>query len=532
MVGAAHMKRGWCVSARGVAFVILSVLLLVCATAMCFWRLGEGAVWNADESRHAVNAYEMLRSGDLIVSTYNGEVDYWNLKPPLSMWAIMVSYLAFGFNAFALRLPSALSYLATVVLIWLFLWKRWGRVAAVCGGALSLTCTYVWGNHLARAGDPDALYLLLFTGAMMCLMLAEDDHRWVYPSGLLCSLAFLAKASHALILFPLILLCLLATRTLSRYRPREVLGFFACALFPVALWAAARFSRDGVSFFAGMLGVDVVERVSTVMGGTTGPITHYVRLLLTDFGVLASLGLAALGGLCALLLSRTSLGRRGSDALRELLGRPHDLIVLALWALLPIAAFSVIPTKHMWYVYPSLPAIFMLGGIGASVSVRACARREGPVSALAATGLVVGVVSVSLGVARCLPIVFQGAMLGRYGYNTVQDVCGDGMMQPELRAAWEAGELPYSAPVFVDYGNSTELDAEIFGVGLRQGTFAVIEWYGDGRVESGGIPAFLSHDGPATLIVTDEVRAEHADELSAFDVVASADGYQALAKWN
>lgn len=44
-----------------------------------------------DEQRHAVNAYEMVVNNDYLVNTYFGETDYFNLKPPLSMWAIALS---------------------------------------------------------------------------------------------------------------------------------------------------------------------------------------------------------------------------------------------------------------------------------------------------------------------------------------------------------------------------------------------------------------------------------------------------------
>ena len=64
-----------------------------------------------DESRHGINAYEMIRNQDYVVSTYQGEPDYWNLKPPLSFWLIAVGYRMFGYNALGLRFFSALASL-------------------------------------------------------------------------------------------------------------------------------------------------------------------------------------------------------------------------------------------------------------------------------------------------------------------------------------------------------------------------------------------------------------------------------------
>lgn len=63
-----------------------------------------------DEARHGVNAYEMANGGSLIQSTYMRQADYYNLKPPLSMYGIMLGMAIFGNTVFALRFYAALSY--------------------------------------------------------------------------------------------------------------------------------------------------------------------------------------------------------------------------------------------------------------------------------------------------------------------------------------------------------------------------------------------------------------------------------------
>lgn len=51
---------------------------------LLFTNLGETGISDCDEARHGINAYEMMQSGDYVVTTYRGEPDYWNLKPPLT----------------------------------------------------------------------------------------------------------------------------------------------------------------------------------------------------------------------------------------------------------------------------------------------------------------------------------------------------------------------------------------------------------------------------------------------------------------
>ena len=54
------------------------VLLLALLTAggfLLFTNLGETGISDCDEARHGINAYEMMQSGDYVVTTYRGEPD-------------------------------------------------------------------------------------------------------------------------------------------------------------------------------------------------------------------------------------------------------------------------------------------------------------------------------------------------------------------------------------------------------------------------------------------------------------------------
>lgn len=73
---------------RKAGWVALAATTLLTAF-FCFWRLGADTILGFDEGRHAVNALEMYRNKDWIISTYNGEIDYFNLKLPLSMYMII-----------------------------------------------------------------------------------------------------------------------------------------------------------------------------------------------------------------------------------------------------------------------------------------------------------------------------------------------------------------------------------------------------------------------------------------------------------
>ena len=75
------------------------LLGLVCVFLFCFYHLSYDELKSFDEARHGVSAYEMLQTGEPIVTTYAYSPDYWNLKPPLSEWLIALGYKLFGYNA-------------------------------------------------------------------------------------------------------------------------------------------------------------------------------------------------------------------------------------------------------------------------------------------------------------------------------------------------------------------------------------------------------------------------------------------------
>lgn len=127
---------------------------------LCFYHLNYAALRDWDEARHGVSAYEMLRNGEPVVSTWQYTPDYWNLKPPLSEWLIMLGYRLFGFNAWGLRFYSALSMFLTGLLCTVFIFRHYGRTAsAFC---LLTICSFLplFISHCARHGDADALYIL------------------------------------------------------------------------------------------------------------------------------------------------------------------------------------------------------------------------------------------------------------------------------------------------------------------------------------------------------------------------------------
>ena len=373
--GSRPKHSSWHGAGRSIVFWALAAVLFAIIGYLCFHKLGDLPIMDWDEARHGVSAYEMSQSGDLIVTTFDGEPDYWNLKPPLSEWLICLAYSIFGYNVFGMRVYGAISALICIALCFLWSWKRIGRTGA-------LTCVFafagiwlLWQKHCFRAGDADALFVLLCTTGTLCLAECTKEPKTLIGACLAFSLAFLAKSFHAGILAVEIVVCcayFLYKKTI-RLSLSLVLCCVAAAIGPILIWAILRMLRDGTAFFEQMVLYDLLKRSSEAIENHVGGPLFYVEILLSDWGVIACLACLPVG--VAHLVSASQ------DESRVM---PHDqkidsFIVLASAVLIPLGLFTLASSKLRWYIFPALPALVLLAGMCVQSAV---IRLGGPKAAL------------------------------------------------------------------------------------------------------------------------------------------------------
>lgn len=358
-------------------FQILCLLLFAWLTFLCFYKLDVKYVDPWDEARHGVNAYEMLKQGNLIESTYRYETDYYNLKPPLSMWSIMLSMLIFGKNVFSLRLASVLCYLILALAVVCFARKRYGKTAALFSLMLLAANTTPFIAHMVRAGDADSLYVLLFSLAMLCMLQIRENHQKLYWCGFFFALAFLTKSFHAGVIVAIGGLYLLVTGELKRIKLWEYLKFFASFIIPLGLWALGRICVDGTAFLKEMWLTDVLGRSQSGFGSNEAGFFYYFSYFIGNmtksipvYRVALVLLLLAAG---ILLIVKVADAKKQTDAkkkkdvsfFKHLKGClfHRDVIGTSLWILVPTLAFSLVRTKLLWYQYPSVTALLIVTGI-------------------------------------------------------------------------------------------------------------------------------------------------------------------------
>src|SRR5258705_7826191 len=116
----------------------------------------------------------MIRSGRWIGTTFLGDLDYYNVKPPLNVWLIALSFKALGASIVSMRLVSTLSACCTVAV--LQIWVRrltQPAVGLLAGVVLASSFAFVY-VHAGRSGNSDSLFTLLILLTVIALWAAQD----------------------------------------------------------------------------------------------------------------------------------------------------------------------------------------------------------------------------------------------------------------------------------------------------------------------------------------------------------------------
>lgn len=349
---------------RKFVFILIFCLLSANLAFLSLHNLESAGIHNWDEARHGVNAYEMLRTHNYWINTYEYEVDYYNYKPPLSMWIIMLNYTLFGYSPLALRIGSAGCILLMCLLMALFLRKEYGRRASLLFLLFFSFNTGPIFFHMTRSGDADAVYMLFFCAGIICLYYAFKKNTIKYTLmaalGFCFAMAFLAKTVHAALLLIIVLIYTLLKYRFAFKEWRRIIIAGLIGGAPLWIWGLIRYRFDRWSFIGGMFFSEVMGRVINEKKDYFA----YLKFYLTDKGVLFMLGLVILTGM--LLLCKNWGGAKKSASFNIIVTvKPllKDTSLFILWFTIPLLVYSISGKLMIWYGYPGLIALTVLFAI-------------------------------------------------------------------------------------------------------------------------------------------------------------------------
>jgi 4-amino-4-deoxy-L-arabinose transferase-like glycosyltransferase len=374
-------------------FVWIALFSVVGASA--FWNLGAASLHDWDESRHGQNAIEMLRSGQWFHYTYDNKPDLWNSKPALGIWSIALSFKAFGYNAFALRFPSACAALISCIFVALLTSRFLGQRTAQMATFILATSAGIFGFHTGRTGDLDALLVAGLTGTVYFWARYEEERKQTLAalSGILWGVAFLSKGIAAVVILPGLFLHSLIVRRKKlflSFQRRDMTGPLVALLFPVFWFALQNATAPQKSSLAPfntevggqttswqvMIFYDTWQRFTSNIEGHGNSWDFYFVFKQWDvyFGpwiYLLYIGILILSYLKMSNTRTPSPIERVLSFLRSVVKRVRDqengseqparLTQLCLLVILPLLLLLTLArSKLPWYIAPSIPFLSIL----------------------------------------------------------------------------------------------------------------------------------------------------------------------------
>jgi len=320
----------------------LAVLLVAIIVALAFQ--GSRPLWDPDEGRYTDVAHNMVESGDWLVPRLDPERPHFT-KPPLTYWVVGASLVAFGDYTWAARLPNALAFVVTALLV-LGLARRLGlaypEFAALAWSTMLgpvIAANVVTTDTLLALFETLAVYGFVLSGMLHGAAKPQRTGLWLMWLGF--GLAFLTKGPPGL----LPLLAIVAFLALQRRRllprlfdPVGILVFLVVGLSWFVL--LVRHSPDLLQYF---LVDETVNRVATSEhrrnAGWFGWMAVYGPTLL-------------LGSLPWLAIAIAAAWRRRRQGLAAAPPDGATRRFLVLWFSLPLAVFVLAQSRLPLYVLP------------------------------------------------------------------------------------------------------------------------------------------------------------------------------------
>ena len=509
----------------------ITLPLLLLAALTFFAGLGRGAITDSDEAFYAEASREMVASGDWITPHYNYEPRF--QKPILYYWLTAATYFVTGAGETGARLWAALAGVG-LVLVTAAAGRRWyDETTGLLAGAI--VATNFGYFSIGRMALPDLPLTFCITMAIWAALVStleqeRNPRKFVILAALGLGLGFLVKGPVGVII-PLIVILpvLMIERRSIGLNPADiVLGFivFVAVAMP---WYLLMWMRHGNDYLQGFFIGDNFERFATDRFNDPRPWWFYFPVVAGGLLPWTPLALVWLGPLTQFVRGRRAVGT-------------VDLRLL-LWALLPLAFYSISVGKQPRYVLPVLPPLALL--LASSIvertqewrgfdGVRSMPRRAMPISL---GSFVSGAFFVTLAVLlyRARPLLINVQSI----YTTIASyaiaIMGALVIVTALSKNWR------SAPVVIAIAAAVTLPAVQFGALSSGGDDTVrqmaklVQEHRTGTEEVGTMGVFVRnlvfYTGIKTtdLITDDQVR----DFLSQSDralMVVPADAMDRLEK--
>ena len=222
------------------------------------------------ESNYVLSAITMLKHNSWISPMIYDQV--WYDKPPLTYWALMISYKLFGISDFTSRIPNTLIAGGSVALMYHLVYRiKESKHIAVMSALLLFSALQFWYISHAVITDGFLFFFSLAIFGYSYLAFTKSDKYSMVKAYGAAALAVVTKGPVGIVLPGLILLLFIAIRWFTQkdnddysldkdikllFNPIGIFLFIILA----SPWYIAMYSIHGQEFISGFLGLHNMER--------------------------------------------------------------------------------------------------------------------------------------------------------------------------------------------------------------------------------------------------------------------------------
>jgi 4-amino-4-deoxy-L-arabinose transferase-like glycosyltransferase len=323
---------------------ILHIIFLgIISVYIFFYQLGSLALTDPDETFYALTAREMLERGDHLTPHIHGRPQF--EKPILFYSLVEASFKAFGVNEFAARLPSAVSGMIGVILMYLLGSLLFSRTVGLSAGLI--LATNVEYIVVARACVTDMLLAMLTLLGLLLFFYGQRREKGIYYvlSSASFALAVLTKGPIGILLPAVIILAyLVITKDFKVFKKPWTL--ISCILVFIAIslpWYAAMYRLHGKPFIDAFFGFQNVTRFLVPEHEIGSQFWFYVPVLFGGFFPWSAF----------LPFGLWHISVRAKNR------KKHSIFIL-IWFAVIFLFFSASSTKLVTYVFTAFPALALI----------------------------------------------------------------------------------------------------------------------------------------------------------------------------
>lgn len=222
-----------------IGFVVITLLTFFIA----FFQLGESAFDNWDEAWYAEMTRQMIVTNDFITPHWNDQIRL--DKPPMYMWISAAVASVFGLSEFSMRITSALSGVAIILLVYVYSYKKYGFIPAALA-FVTLACNNLF-IYRVRSGNLDLLVSLFILATFFAIL---SRHKYKYALlGVLFACIFLTKTS--LVAFPLVIFFFHEIFYERKNFKKNISGYIQLMMvfvIPISMWLLLGYMKLGPTF--------------------------------------------------------------------------------------------------------------------------------------------------------------------------------------------------------------------------------------------------------------------------------------------